>query len=218
MIADSVAALDGAIDLMLLHSPGHSLSRMKELNLLDNPPACVVGQSWRRCRLDLIATLQEAQRKGLVVDIGVSNFDARHLAEIEEAKFRMPSVNQIELSPLCPMEGEVAKAHERYKISVMAYSPLGGYYSPGLGKRLREIPAAQAAAQRTGRAIEQVLLRYLIQKYDAIVIPSTSMLVRMRQNLDLFGWSLNQEEIEAIAMGDGRNECAYPMYQSGQVL
>ncbi|OJT02493.1 hypothetical protein TRAPUB_6965 [Trametes pubescens] len=89
------------IDLMLIHSP---LSD-KERRL----------QTWKG--------LIEAKKQGKVRTIGVSNYGPRHLEEIREAGLETPSVNQVELHPLCQQK-EIVEYCTKHGIIVEAYSPL----------------------------------------------------------------------------------------------
>merc|ERR1712046_71953 len=99
--------------------------------------------------------------------------------------------------------------HKRLHISPMAFGSLGGKWTGAIGTRLRRLPAVAAAAHRTGKTPDQVLLRFGIQHYGAVVIPTTTRLKRMRDNLDLFTWHLTSDEVRAIAIGDGTTSCAY---------
>ncbi|CAE7588873.1 unnamed protein product, partial [Symbiodinium natans] len=135
---------------------------------------------------------------------------------IEAAGLQRPRYNQIEASAACAMDEELHSYHAAHGIHTLAYSPLGGSYTPKLREQLRTAGAVSSVAARLGRSPEQVLLRYVVQRYDAVVLPGASSVKHMVANLDLFRFELSKEDVEAISTSTPR-ECAYPMYQPGQI-
>ncbi|CAE7689647.1 unnamed protein product [Symbiodinium sp. CCMP2456] len=207
-ISQTAQQLGGYADVLLLHTPGRPLG--------DNAtfPSCAAQGSWKECRLLAWRQLMRAQQDGLAKEIGVSNFDCSHLREIEAAGLPMPLYNQIEVSAACPMNEELRLCQVAHGIHTLAYSPLGGAYTPRLREQLRT--SVSSVAARLGRSSEQVLLRYVVQRYDAVVLPGASSVKHMAANLDLFRFELTKEDVDAISASAPR-ECAYPMYQPGQI-
>jgi 2,5-diketo-D-gluconate reductase A len=165
------------IDLHLIHWP--------------NPSVDLYVEAWR--------ALVDLQREGLVKSIGVSNFTEGFLRRIIDDSGVTPAVNQIELHPRFPQE-EMRAVHERLGIRTEAWSPMGKRNAP-----LEEAPVTQAAA-RLGVTPGQVILRWHVQ-LGSLPIPKSADHDRQRQNLDLFGFELTEEEMDAIsALGkpDGR--------------
>jgi diketogulonate reductase-like aldo/keto reductase len=110
----------------------------------------------------------------------------------------VPATNQIELHPYCH-DVELVQFCKDHGIALTAYAPLspivrfaGGPLDPVLEK----------VAARTGKSQAQVLLRWGVQK-GFVVISTTSKEERMREYMDLEGWSLaseNMEEIEKVGL------------------
>ena len=104
-------------------------------------------------------------------------------------------VNQIELHPRFP-QPEMRSANERLGIRTEAWSPMGKRNAP-----LDEDPVT-AAATRLGVTAGQVILRWHVQ-LGSLPIPKSANPERQRQNLDLFGFELTDDEVAAIS-GLGR--------------
>lgn len=134
-------------------------------------------------------TLVELQERGMVRSIGVSNFLPEHLDRIIEATGVVPAVNQIESHPRFWQPELEAYCRER-GIVVEAYSPLGH------GKDIESEPVC-AAAERLGVTPAQVVLRWHVQK-GHVVLPKSTKPARMKQNMDIYGFELDESEIAAI--------------------
>ena len=104
-------------------------------------------------------------------------------------------------------------------ISTIAFGSLGGTSAgsrgEAVGRRLRALPAVRKAAQEKNRTVQQILLRFGIER-GAVVIPATRKLRRMRENLDLFDFDLTDDDVVAISDAS-ESECAYPEYQRGKI-
>jgi len=165
------------LDLHLIHWP--------------NPSRDLYVDAWR--------ALVDLREQGLVRSIGVSNFTADHLDRIIDATGVAPSVNQIEVHPLFP-QVEMRRANEERGIITESWSPLGKRQAP-----LSEQPV-QAAAEAHGVTPGQVILRWQVQLGN-LPIPKSATPSRQRENLDVFGFELEDAEMEAItSLGrtDGR--------------
>ena len=182
---------------LAIKSVEDSLSRMK-LDVLDlviihwpNPSRDLYVEAWE--------ALVECRERGLVTSIGVSNFKEHHLDRIISATGVTPAVNQVEIHPRFPQEDLVA-VHERLGIVIESWSPLGK------GSVALDAEPIAAAAEAHGVTAGQVVLRWHLER-GLLPLPKSANPQRQRQNLDLFGFSLSDEEVAAIsAMGvnDGR--------------
>eukprot|EP00978_Attheya_sp_CCMP212_P024052 scaffold74948_cov49-Attheya_sp.AAC.8 len=104
----------------------------------------------------------------------------------------LPMVNQIEAS-LYKSWDNIKAYCDKKGIKLMAYSPLG------LGKEsLLNDPLVNSIANEKGVAASQVALRYLIQQGYA-VLPMSSSEERLKKNLDLFSFALNEDEMKKLA-------------------
>ncbi len=177
-LRDSAARLGlEQIDVGLIHWP--------------NPSQGLYPQAW--------AALVEAQREGLVRTIGVSNFTEAHLTRVIEETGVTPALNQVELHPRFPQE-ELRAVHTRLGILTQAWSPLGKREAP-----FDEEPVV-AAARAHDVTPGQVILRWHVQ-LGSMPLPKSATPQRQRQNLDVTGFTLTDDEVAAItALGrpDGR--------------
>ncbi len=156
------------LDLHLIHWP--------------NPGVGKYPEAWR--------ALVDLQKQGLVRSIGVSNFTEAHLGRVIDETGVTPAVNQIELHPYFP-QVQLRAVHERLGIVTESWSPLGKRQAPF------DEPAVADAAARHGVTPAQVILRWHLQ-LGALPIPKSATPERQRQNLDVFGFALTDDEVAAI--------------------
>lgn len=128
---------------------------------------------------------------GLATSIGVSNFLVPHLERIVDETGVTPAVDQIELHPAYQQRDVTAWAGD-HGVRIEAWGPLGqGKYD------LFGIPAIADAAAATGKSPAQVVLRWHIQN-GHIVFPKSVHPERMRENLDIFDFTLDDAQMAAI--------------------
>ena len=138
-------------------------------------------------------TLEEFQASGRARSIGVSNFRIVDLQRLLDETDVVPAVNQVEVNPYFSNDPLRAFGHE-HGILIEAWSPLAQ------GAVLGE-PALLQVAERLGRTPSQVVLRWHIQRGD-IVFPKTISPERMRENIDVFGFELDADDMAALATID----------------
>ena len=128
---------------------------------------------------------------GRVRAIGVSNFLPEHLTRLMDAYDVVPAVNQIELHPYL-QQAELREFHARHGIATEAYSPLGQ------GKGLLDDPAFGPIAAKHGKTAAQVVLRWHLQLGN-IVIPKSVTPKRIKENIEVFDFELDGDDLAAIA-------------------
>ncbi len=138
-------------------------------------------------------TLAEFVADGRATSVGVSNFQPEHLDRIIAETGIVPAVNQIEVHPYFTNE-QARAASIRHGIEVEAWSPIAQ------GKVLDD-EAILAIAETHGKSASQVTLRWHIERGD-IVFPKSTREERMRENFDLFDFSLSPEEVATISSLD----------------
>ena len=140
------------------------------------------------------------QEDGRLRGAGVSNFQPEHLDRIIAETGAVPVVDQVESHPYFANTA-VREACARHGIVLEAHSPLGHDRAP------LEDPVVATVAAELGRSPAQVILRWHLQKGD-VVIPKSSRPERMRENLDVLGFSLDDAQmarLDALDRGaDGR--------------
>ncbi|MFE2048745.1 aldo/keto reductase [Streptomyces sp. NPDC059459] len=141
--------------------------------------------------VDTYKAFEKLHADGRVRAIGVSNFLPEHLERLIGETSVVPAVNQIELHP--HLQQQALRAfHAEHGIATEAWSPLGS------GKGILEIPAIVAIAQKHGRTPAQVVLRWHLQTGN-VVIPKSVTPSRIAENIDVFGFSLDDEDLAAIS-------------------
>lgn len=144
--------------------------------------------------VDTYRAFEKIHADGRAKAIGVSNFLPEHLERLIGETSIVPAVNQIELHPHL-QQAASREAHAAHGIATEAWSPLGQ------GKGLLEVPAIVAVAQKHGRTPAQVVLRWHLQVGN-VVIPKSVTPSRIQENIDVFGFELDAEDMAAIAVLD----------------
>ncbi len=139
--------------------------------------------------------MEEAYKEGKLKAIGVSNFYPFVLANFCETVEIIPAVNQIELHPWFIQEDALKEA-KHYGVVLEAWAPLGGgRYTPYENEIICRI------AEKHGKTPAQVTLRWNVQR-GVVVIPKSTHIERIRQNFDIWDFSLTDEEMKEISSLD----------------
>ena len=146
--------------------------------------------------------MEALQRKGLVKNIGICNYNSALLHDLMAYADIKPAMLQIESHPYLTQESLIRAAAD-YGIAVTAFSPLGAlsYVSLDMASEnesVLEKDVVIAAAQRCNRSPAQIVLRWGVQRNTA-VIPKTVNLGRLKENLALFDFELSVDEMAAIS-------------------
>ncbi|MGW2517463.1 aldo/keto reductase [Streptomyces sp. NPDC001617] len=141
--------------------------------------------------VDTYKAFEKLHADGRVRAIGVSNFEPEHLRRLIGETSVIPAVDQIELHPHLQQHA-AREYHAEQGIATEAWSPLGS------GKGLLEVPAIVAIAQKHGRTPAQVVLRWHLQ-LGLVVIPKSVTPSRIKENIEVFDFSLDTEDLAAIS-------------------
>ncbi|MCF6525929.1 aldo/keto reductase [Streptomyces sp. JJ36] len=140
--------------------------------------------------VDTWKALQRIHEDGRARAIGVSNFHPEHLRRLIDETGTVPAVNQIELHPRLQQPGP-RSFHAEQGIATEAWSPLGQ------GKDLLQDPVLGEIARKHDRTVAQVVLRWHLQ-IGNVVIPKSVTPSRIRENLDVFSFELDGEDLRAV--------------------
>ncbi|WP_260284399.1 aldo/keto reductase [Peribacillus aracenensis] len=139
--------------------------------------------------LETWRALEKLYKDGKVKSIGVSNFHVHHLEKLLANSEVKPVVNQIELHPLLT-QVEIRDYCAKHEIKVESWSPLGR------GNLLEE-PTINHIAKKHGKSSAQVLIRWHLQ-HDLVVIPKSITPSRIKENAEVFDFSLSLNEMNQI--------------------
>jgi diketogulonate reductase-like aldo/keto reductase len=133
--------------------------------------------------------MQRAQAAGYARSIGVSNFSAQELEELDAVADEKPVANQVQFSPFEFRRGLLEKCLEE-DIAIEAYSPLG------TGRHLDDPRVGKIAAAH-GKSPAQVLIRWAIER-DLVVLPKSTHRERIEENAQVFDFALSEADVAAL--------------------
>lgn len=143
----------------------------------------------------MIDTAQAYHKEGKLRAIGVSNFYPDHFIDLASNMEIVPAVNQVE-THVFDQQREPQRIMEEFGTRIMSWGPLAegrnGFFTN---------PVLAEIGSKYGKSVAQVALRWLIQR-GVIIIPKSTHVERMRQNLDIFDFTLSDEDMAAIAALD----------------
>ncbi|MDR6906919.1 2,5-diketo-D-gluconate reductase A [Agromyces sp. 3263] len=140
--------------------------------------------------VDTWRALIRLQEEGRVRSIGVANFHPHHIERLVAETGVAPVVNQVELHPWLP-QAAVREFDSARGIRTEAWSPLAR-------GRVLGTPLLDDLADKHGRTPAQIVLRWHVELGN-VVIPKASSAARLRENLDVFDFALDDEDLAALA-------------------
>ncbi|MCF8999553.1 aldo/keto reductase [Acinetobacter nectaris] len=164
-------------DLYLIHWP--------------NPKQGLFVEAWQ--------ALIEAQKRGQIKSIGVSNFLPEHIELLKQETGVVPVVNQLELHPFFNQQ-ENREYNQRNGIVTMAWSPLGR------ASDILHHPILEKIAADVGKTVPQIILRWQFQ-LGVITIPKATSTKNQVENKSIFDFGLTDEqmtEINTLSKSTGR--------------
>ena len=166
-----------------------------DLYLIHWPNPVQYRTIWRQATKDTWRAFEELYAAGRIRAIGVSNFMPHHIDMLMEDAKVMPMVDQLKLCPGVT-QPEITAYCRAHGIAIEAYSTLG------TGAALKS-PQLNALSEKYGRSAGQLCLRWAIQM-GFIPLPKSVTPARIRENLDVFDFSLAPEDMALIS---GLNCC-----------
>ncbi len=139
--------------------------------------------------------MEEAYKDGILKAIGVANFYPAILANLCETVKVIPAVNQVELHPFFQQESALNNMKD-YGVVPMAWGPLAE------GKHgIFTDPELTAIGNKYGKTAAQIALKWNMQR-GVVIIPKSVHVERMKQNIDIFDFTLSDEDMAVIAKKD----------------
>ncbi len=143
--------------------------------------------------LETWLAFEKALAAGKLRGIGVSNFQPHHLERLLAAGGTVPALNQVELHPGL-QQVQVRAFNTKHGIATEAWSPLAR-------GRFDENEQVLSIAQKHGKSPAQVIIRWHIELGN-LVIPKTATASRLRENISVFDFKLDSEDLNKIASLD----------------
>lgn len=157
-----------------------------DLMLLHQPFSDYYG-AWR--------ALEDLYDEGKIRAIGVSNFYPDRLIDICAFSRIKPMVNQVETHPY-NQQTEAQKWMKKYGVQIEAWAPFGEGREGTF-----DDPVLKGIGEKYKRTAAQVILKWELQR-GIVVIPKSTHKNRMKENFDVFGFTLSEEDMQAIASLD----------------
>jgi len=170
------------VDLYLIHWP----ASLKKESLMPTPEMLTkpdITSTWK--------AMEALYDSGKARAIGVSNFSSKKLTDLLNVARVTPAVNQVECHPVWQQQG----LHELCKskgVHLSGYSPLGSQSKGEVRLKVLQNPIVTEVAEKLGKTTAQVALRWGLQTGHS-VLPKSSSGARLKENLDVFDWSIPED-------------------------
>ena len=161
-----------------------------DLFLLHWPRPVDFKHNWKEKNAETWRALEALYHKGILKAIGISNFHPHHIDALLETAEIIPVANQIRLAP-GETQDEVVDYSRGKGMLLEAYSPLG------VG-RVFEVPEMKEIAEKYGKSIAQVAIRWSLQR-GYLPLPKSVTPSRIRENAQVFDFELSPADLERIA-------------------
>ena len=195
------------IDLVLMHFPSNFPFLTNDCTKQKLTPAQCRADTYRALSELRIRTdddegdahdsdsINNKKSKGILRNIGVSNFAVPHLQQIQGLNLAPIAVNQFQFNPWAPEFSQKTYQYCRaHNISITAYASLGGSLQHS---QAATVEALDAIAKKHSKSVPQVMLRWALQNHMA-VIPGTGNPNHMKENLNVYSFELDAEDMAVI--------------------
>ncbi len=139
--------------------------------------------------------LEDLYDDGKIRAIGISNFYADRMIDIASFSRIKPMINQVEVHPH-NQQIESKVWHDKYGVQMEAWAPFG----EGRGDMFN-LPELKVIAEKHGKTVAQVILRWHLQR-GIVIIPKSTHIERMRENINVFDFELDNDDMTQIAALD----------------
>lgn len=154
--------------------------------------------------------MEEAYREGKLRAIGVSNFYPDRLVDLCNFVEVVPAVNQVE-THVFQQQRTAHDWMEKYNVQHESWGP----FAEGR-KDFFANPVLNEIGEKYNKSAAQVALRYLIQR-DVVVIPKSVHKERMKQNFNIFDFTLSTEDMENILQLDEEESAFFSHYDPATI-
>lgn len=141
--------------------------------------------------VETFKAMLELRDAGRIRAVGVCNFEPEHLQRLKDETGEFPAINQVELHPKFQQKA-VRDFCSENGIVVEAWSPLGQ------GGDILTNPVLEGIAERVGKTVAQVIIRWHLQ-IGNVVIPKSVTPSRIAENFDVFDFELTEDDLHAIS-------------------
>ena len=154
--------------------------------------------------------LEDLYKEGKIKAIGVSNFYPDRLVDLAIFSDVKPAVNQVEVN-VFHQQTTAQTYNEKYEVQMEAWAP----FAEGRNNMFTN-PELKAIGDKYGKSIAQVILRWLVQR-GIVPLAKSVKKERMQENIDIFDFELNYEDMEIIESMNRNKSCFFDHYNAATV-
>ncbi|XP_054005537.1 estradiol 17 beta-dehydrogenase 5 [Hylaeus anthracinus] len=206
------------LDLYLIHTPFSFVDARDDYMPKDEEGKMKLDPTTDHVKV--WAEMEKQVECGRTRAIGLSNFNTRQIERIQKSAKIKISMLQVELN-LYFQQDKLAQFCKKEGIPITAYSPLGSRGLVKMMNKVEEIPdmlendVVVEIAKTYKKTPAQVILRYILQSGFA-VIPKSTNPQRIKENIQLFNWKLNSEDLEklkSLDQGESARICDFSFFK-----
>ena len=154
--------------------------------------------------------LEDLYKEGKIKAIGVSNFYPDRLVDLAIFSDVKPAVNQVEVN-VFHQQTTAQTYNEKYEVQMEAWAP----FAEGRNNMFTN-PELKAIGDKYGKSIAQVILRWLVQR-GIVPLAKSVKKERMLENINIFDFELNYEDMEIIESMNRNKSCFFDHYNAATV-